>query len=67
VEDLGAEERQLGGLGERHRAHLLRAGHDPRIGGHDAVDVGPDLDLLRAERGAEDRGGESRCRRGRAW
>ena len=54
------------GAGRRHLEHLLggdavdaaSGGHDPRVGGEHAVDVGVDLADVRAERGGErDRGG----------
>ena len=52
--------------GGRHLEHLVEAdarqlagvGHDPRVGGVDAEDVGVDLAMVGAERGSEgDRGG----------
>src|SRR5262245_39195212 len=53
VEHLGAEVRQLARLGEREPGHRPRLGDDPRIGREQAAGVGPDLDLLGAERGAD--------------
>ena len=55
--------------GGGHLEHLLegdgrelaRVGHDPRIGGEDAGDVGVDLALLRAERGGDRDGGRVRA------
>ena len=60
-----AQMQDLGPAG-RHLQHLLvadvrdppRAGHDPRVGGVDAVDVGVDLAVVRAQRrGQGHRGG----------
>ncbi len=43
VNDLGAEERELGGLGVGDFGDGPRRRDLARVGGHDAVDVGPDL------------------------
>ena len=56
VQHLGAEIRQLRRLGKRQVRHDLRVGDDARIGRQHAVHVGPDLNLARAEAGADDRG-----------
>ena len=50
VEDAGAEVGELGGLLEGNRLDRPRGRDDPRIGGHHAVDVRPDLHRLRVER-----------------
>ena len=47
VQHLGAEVGELGCLFEADGADAERVGADARIGGHDAVHVGPDLDGLR--------------------
>ena len=54
MQHLRAEVGQLRGFGERQMRHDLRVLDDARIGGEHAVDVGPDLDLRRAEAGADD-------------
>ena len=56
MQDLGAEVGELGRFGERQLRHEQRVGDHARIGGQHAVDVGPDLDLVDVEAGAEDRG-----------
>ena len=55
VQHLGAEVRQLHRLFVGHLRQHERRRHDPRIGAQDAVDVGPDFDHRRADRGADDR------------
>jgi hypothetical protein len=57
VEHLGAEVRQLEGLFEAQRRQHARRRRDPRVGGRDAVDVGPDLEQPRVERLGEQGGG----------
>ena len=58
VQDLGAEVGELGRLVEAElRDDPGRRDH-PRVGGEHAVDVGPDLDLVGLEPGAEERGRE---------
>jgi hypothetical protein len=54
VQDLRAEIRQLGSFGERQMRYDLGVGDDPGIGGEHAVDVGPDLDLGRVDRRADE-------------
>mmetsp|Transcript_17243 Transcript_17243/g.51674 ORF Transcript_17243/g.51674 Transcript_17243/m.51674 type:complete len:275 (+) Transcript_17243:677-1501(+) len=56
MDHLGAEGGQLRRLLEGDEPHRLRVGHHAGIGGHDAVDVLPDLDL-RGEHGRADDGG----------
>ena len=55
---LRAEVRELHGFVVRQRIDDLGVGHEPRIGAQHAVDVGPDVNLLRIEQRAEDRAGE---------
>ena len=57
VQDLGAEVGELGGLFKADGLHAQRLGDDARIGGHDAVDVGPDLDGAGVQRAADEGGG----------
>ena len=57
IHDLGAEVRHLHQLVVGHRRDREGAADDARVGAHDAVDVGPDLDRGRVERGADQRGG----------
>ena len=57
VQHLRAEVRQLGRLGERQLRHQARRlGTTRGIGGQHPVDVGPDLNLVDIEAGAEDGG-----------
>ena len=58
MQHLRAEIGQLGGFGERDGLHAMAAGHDGGVGGQHAVDIGPDLDLLGADTGADDGGRE---------
>ena len=58
VQHLGAEGGELRRLLVARRAQRARRRHDARVGGHEAVDVGPDLDPFGVERRAEQRGGE---------
>ena len=46
VQDLGAEVGQLGGFLKADDLDAKRIGADARVGGHDAVHVGPDFDGL---------------------
>ena len=55
MQHLGAEVGQLGGLGERELRHQARRGDDARVGAQHAVHVGPDLNLARADAGADER------------
>ena len=58
IDHLGAEVREFEHLfvaQSRDRQGIL---HAPGVGRHDARNVGPDLDPLGVERGAEERGGE---------
>ena len=52
VQHLGAEVRQLRRFLKADFFHAQRVRADARIGGHDAVYVGPDLDGLRVQRAA---------------
>ena len=67
VDDLGAEVRQLHRLVVGQRIDDGGVGHAARIGGHHAIDVGPDLNLggVRAAHRRSRR--RNRCRCGRAW
>ena len=58
VQDLGAEVGQLGGFFKADDLDAQGIGADARIGGHDAVDVGPDFDGLGGERAADQGAGE---------
>ncbi len=49
---------ELAGFGVREVIDRPRVGNQARVGGQDTADVGPDLDLLRGHRTADDRGGE---------
>ena len=53
MQHLGAEVGQLGGLLKADDLDAQSIGADARIGGHDAVHVGPDLDGLGLERAAD--------------
>ena len=66
VQHLRAERRELRRLVEADPLDELRAVDDARIGGEHAVDVGPDLDRLRLQRGADQRRAVVAIRRGRA-
>ncbi len=55
---LGSEIGQLGGFVEAHARHAASIRTESWIGGHDAVHVGPDLDPLGVQAGADDRGAE---------
>ena len=57
VDDLRAEIRELHGLAVRHLVDDLGLGHLARVAAHDAVDVGPDVDLVGIEQRTEDRRG----------
>ena len=46
MQHLGAEPRERLGVFVRQHGQHARAGDDARIGRQDAVDVGPDLDLV---------------------
>ena len=58
MQHLGAEVGQFGGLFKADDLHAQRIGADARIGGHDAVDVGPDFDGVGGERAADEGAGE---------
>ena len=55
MDDLRSEVRELAGLGVGHARKEDRVRHVARIGGEDAVHVGPDVDLRGLEQRAEDR------------
>jgi len=57
VQHLGAKVGEFRRLAEGYFWQRLRLWHDTRIGGHDAINVRPDLDLIRLERRAQDSGG----------
>ena len=67
VQDLGAEVGELGGLFKADGLDAQGVGADARIGGHDAVDVGPDFDGAGVEAAADEGGGVVASRRGRGW
>ena len=54
MQHLGAEVGKLGGLRERELRHQARRGDDAWIRGEHAVDIRPDLNLARADAGADD-------------
>src|SRR5579859_180688 len=58
VKNLRAKVGELGGLVEADDLNTTRFGTDARVGGENAVDVGPDLDAVGAEASAEDGGRE---------
>ena len=58
MQNLGAEVGQLGGFFKADDLDAQRIGTDARVGGHDAVHVGPDLDGLGVERAADQRAGK---------
>ena len=55
VQHLRTEVRQLRSLLERQSRHHVRRFHDAGIGGHHAVDIGPDLDFAGVERRPKNR------------
>ena len=61
VQHLGAEVRQLRRFFKADDFHAQRIGAHARIGGHDAVDIGPDFDGLGGERAANQRAGKVRA------
>ena len=67
VQHLGAEVGELGGLFEADGPHAQGIGADARVGRHDAVDVGPDLDGFGVEAAADERGGEIRSAAAQVW
>ena len=58
VQNLGAEVGQFGCFFKADDLDAQRIGADARVGGHDAVHVGPDFDGLGRERAADERAGE---------
>ena len=58
VQDLCAEVGQFGGLFKADGLDAVGVGDDARIGGEDAVHVGPDFDGLGLEGAADQRAGE---------
>ncbi len=56
MQDLGAEVGELRGLFEADGLDAQGFGDDARIGGHDAVDVGPDFDGARVQAAADESG-----------
>ena len=58
VQHLGAEVGKLGGFFKADDFDAQRIGTDARVGGHDAVDVGPDLDGFSGKRAANEGAGE---------
>src|SRR6266511_1879329 len=63
VKHLRAEIRQLRCFGIRQVGDGARVRHDAGIGGHHSGHVRPDLDLVRAEGGADERGGDRKSTR----
>ena len=61
LQHAGAGGRHLEHLLEGHRVQLARVGHDPRVGGVHAGDVGVDFAHLRAERGGDRHRGRVRA------
>ena len=61
LQDARAGRRHLEHLLERDDRQLARLGHDPRVGGEDAVDVGVDLADVGADRRGERDGGRVRA------
>ena len=61
LQHAGARGGHLEHLLEGHRRQLARVGHDARVGGEHAGDVGVDLAHLRAERGGDGDGGRVRA------
>ena len=53
MQDLRAEVGELGSLFKADGLDAQRVGADARVGGHDAVDVGPDLDGSGVEAAAD--------------
>ena len=58
VQHFGAEVGELGGFVEADDLDAACIGTDSRVGGENAVDVGPDFDAVGTEASAEDGGGE---------
>ena len=58
MQHFGAEVRHFGSFGEGDAFHAAAAGHDARVGGEHAIDVGPDLDFFGVDTGGDDGGGE---------
>ena len=58
VKNLGAEVGEFGGLFKADDLDAQGIGADARVGGHDAVDVGPDFDCLGSQCAADQRAGE---------
>ena len=56
MQNLGSEVGQLGGFFEADDLDAVRLRADVGIGGHHAIDIGPDFDDLGIESGAEERG-----------
>ena len=53
MQDAGAERRQFGGLDEADVVDWPRLWNDSRVARHHTFDIGPDLDFVGAECGAE--------------
>ena len=58
MQHLGAEVGKLGRFVEADDLDAAGVGTKARVGGHHAIDVGPDFDALRVEAGAENGGGK---------
>jgi hypothetical protein len=58
MQDLGSEVGELSGFVEADDLDAAGVGTEARVGGHHAIDVGPDFDALGVEAGAENGGGE---------
>ena len=58
VQHLGAEVGEFGRFFKADDFHAQGIGADARIGGHDAVDVGPDFDGIGGKRSTDKRTGE---------
>ena len=61
MKHLGAEVGELGSLFEADGADAQGIGADARVGGHDAVDIGPDLDGAGMESAADQGAGVVRA------
>ena len=61
MEDLGAEVGELGGLLEADAADAKSVRTDAWVGGHNAVDIGPDLDGAGVQPAAHERAGVIRA------
>ena len=61
MKHLRAEESQIGGFRKRAELHRASARKNLRVGSHQSRHVFPDLNVIRIERGADNRGGVVRA------